>query len=255
MRRTGWLTVFSVAMGYLEATVVVYLRQLYYPGGFRFPLVPMNPALAATEFGREAATVAMLAGVGVLFGKNRSERLAGFVFSFALWDMAYYAFLQLLLDWPESLFTWDILFLIPIPWVGPVLAPGLLSVTMIGLAWAIIHRQRQGRSVGLKRGEWLLLTGGSLIVISSFVEDYARYVWQQHKELWHLSSQTNLFAEASAYTPVSFNWLLFGSGECLLLWAIYRLASRRCVPPGVPKPPSDSQPNEQESFSDYLNPL
>ena len=50
-------------------------------------------------------------------------------------------------------------------------------------------------------------------------------------------------------------WLLFGAGECLLLWAIYRLASRRYVLPDVTKPPTDSQANEQESFSDFLNPL
>ena len=30
------LTLFAVAFGYLEATVVVYLRQIYYPDGFQF---------------------------------------------------------------------------------------------------------------------------------------------------------------------------------------------------------------------------
>jgi hypothetical protein len=33
-----WLAVFSMAMGYLESAVVVYLRKLYYPDGFKFPL-------------------------------------------------------------------------------------------------------------------------------------------------------------------------------------------------------------------------
>jgi hypothetical protein len=78
-RRITWLMAFSVAMGYLEAAVVVYLRALYYPTGFRFPLAPISPALAVTEFWREAATLVMLAGVGFLFGKDRAERLAGFV--------------------------------------------------------------------------------------------------------------------------------------------------------------------------------
>jgi hypothetical protein len=31
--------VFGVAMAFLEASVVVYLRQLYYPGVFAIPLV------------------------------------------------------------------------------------------------------------------------------------------------------------------------------------------------------------------------
>ena len=32
------LTLFSIAMGLLEAVVVMYLRELYYPAGFAFPL-------------------------------------------------------------------------------------------------------------------------------------------------------------------------------------------------------------------------
>ena len=35
-----WLTVFAIAMGFLETTVVVYLREILYPNGFSFPLAP-----------------------------------------------------------------------------------------------------------------------------------------------------------------------------------------------------------------------
>ena len=31
------LIIFAVSMGFLEAIVVVYIRELYYPDGFRFP--------------------------------------------------------------------------------------------------------------------------------------------------------------------------------------------------------------------------
>jgi hypothetical protein len=49
-----WLTIYAVAMAYVESAVVVYLRALYYPHGFDLPLVPMPPAMVAIETGREA---------------------------------------------------------------------------------------------------------------------------------------------------------------------------------------------------------
>src|ERR1044072_1504154 len=90
-----WLTIFSIAMGYLETAVVVYLRKLYYPGGFNFPLVPVTLDIAKTEFWREAATLIMLVGIGVLAGKNKTQRFAYFLLSFAVWDIFYYVFLKM----------------------------------------------------------------------------------------------------------------------------------------------------------------
>src|SRR5258706_13054156 len=109
-----WLALFSIAMGFLEAAVVVYLRKIYYPEGFRFPLAMMDPQLATIELLREASTVIMLAGVGILAGRSPQQRLALFFAAFSIWDLLYYVFLKLLLRWPESFFTWDILFLIPV---------------------------------------------------------------------------------------------------------------------------------------------
>ncbi|CAN5476760.1 hypothetical protein BH10BAC1_BH10BAC1_14060 [soil metagenome] len=122
-----WLTVFSIAMGFLETSIVVYLRKLYYPAGFEFPLVPVPIDIATTEFWREVATIIMLIGAGVMAGKNATQRFVFFLYSFAIWDIFYYVFLKLLRNWPESLFTWDILFLIPVPCVGPVIAPCIVS--------------------------------------------------------------------------------------------------------------------------------
>ena len=169
-----WLTLFSVAMGYLEAVVVVYLRELYYPAGFRFPLVSMRSDLVAIELGREAATLVMLAGVGVMFGRNGTERLAGFLYAFAVWDLGYYLSLKVTLGWPATLLDWDLLFLIPVPWVGPVLAPCVLSATMIALAGGLLYRQRGG-TIRIRRADWGLLVLGSGVVIASFVGDYARF--------------------------------------------------------------------------------
>jgi hypothetical protein len=92
-----WLTFFSIAMGYLETSVVVYLRELYYPQGFDFPLAPISPSLAVTEFWREVATIVMLWGVGVLAGRSKTEKFALFLYSFAIWDIFYYIFLKILL--------------------------------------------------------------------------------------------------------------------------------------------------------------
>src|SRR5580700_10847047 len=120
-----WLTAFSIAMGFLEAAVVIYLRKMYYPNGFHFPLTVVEPDIGLTEFLREAATVIMLLAIGILTGKNTSQKFGIFLFCFAIWDIFYYVFLKMLIGWPASLLDWDILFLIPVPWVGPVLAPCL----------------------------------------------------------------------------------------------------------------------------------
>ena len=71
-RKIFWLTAFSIAMGFMEAAVVVYLRKIYYPSGFHFPLAPVEPSIGMTEFLREAATIIMLLAIGILTGKNTS---------------------------------------------------------------------------------------------------------------------------------------------------------------------------------------
>ncbi len=110
-------------MGFLEAIVVVYVRELYYPDGFNFPLKPMPGWLIAVELVRELCTLLMLGGCGLDFRQEYLfQRLAVFLFIFGVWDIFYYIGLKIFLNWPESLFTWDILFLIPITWIGPVLA-------------------------------------------------------------------------------------------------------------------------------------
>jgi hypothetical protein len=114
MRNTiVWLTLFGISMGFLETSVVVYLREILYPNGFDFPLSMFPKHLALTEILREAATVIMLVAVGIFTGRTRTEKFGFFIFTFAVWDIFYYVFLKALLNWPESLLTWDILFLIP----------------------------------------------------------------------------------------------------------------------------------------------
>ena len=215
-------------MGYMESTVVVYLRKIYYPDGFKFPLIPVSPDIAVIEFCREAATIIMLIGAGLMAGKNTAQRFAFFIYSFAIWDIFYYVFLKVLLNWPASLFTWDILFLIPVPWVGPVIAPCIVSLTMIVLTLIIVYHQEKDKHVHISFIEWMFLILGSITVIFSFLWDYIMYLSMHgaDKAVWTLSSNSNMFEEVSNYIPQSFNWWLFGAGEGFLLIALLHILRR-----------------------------
>lgn len=223
------VSIFAVAMAFLETTVVVYLRALYYPGGFDFPLSAMDPSMLKIEILREAATLIMLLNVGWLNGRNPSEKLAWFIYSFAVWDIFYYVFLKVILDWPSSLFSWDILFLIPTMWVGPVLAPLILSATMILLALMLLYFKRTARPAEIRGAEWFLLIFGSLIVIFTFCHDFLSFglSHMSFRQMWDLIVQGQSSALAFGYIPRDFSWVLFGAGESLLLYAILRLAKRK----------------------------
>ncbi|MFL5763071.1 MAG: hypothetical protein ACJ77K_03955 [Bacteroidia bacterium] len=222
-----WLTLFSIAMGYLETSVVVYLRKLYYPGGFKFPLVPVTREVATVEFWREAATIIMLLGIGILAGKNPAQRFVFFLYSFAVWDLFYYVFLKVALNWPESLFTWDILFLIPIPWVGPVITPCIVCLSMIFFTGIVIYHQEKGKHVHLSFMEWMLFTAGSIVTILSFCWDYIVYVSKHPAKLsWTLGSREALFDEVKDYIPQEFNWSLFFAGQFIVWLAIFFVYKR-----------------------------
>jgi tellurite resistance protein TehA-like permease len=136
------LAVFAVAMAFVEAAVVVYLRGLFYPEGFYATLAEFPVFYYGTEVFREAATIIMLASVAVLAARrNWWERGAYFLFCFGVWDIFYYVWLYALLAWPPSLMTSDVLFLIPIPWVAPVVAPVSASVVMIAASVWILARK------------------------------------------------------------------------------------------------------------------
>jgi hypothetical protein len=212
------LILFSMAMGFLESAVVVYLREIYYPNGFTFPLQPIDGPIALTEIIREAATLIMLITIGILTGRTKTECFGFFIFAFGIWDIFYYVFLFLLLGWPESLLTWDILFLIPTTWVGPVLGPVINSLSMIALALLISTFTNYSRAVHINRNEWLLLVSGSLAVIVSYVEDYIRYLQGKFTfwEIFHPGRVDELMEYALDYIPVDFSWWIFIVGQLLI---------------------------------------
>ena len=216
-----WLTIFSIAMGYLESAVVVYLRAIMYPQGFAFPLASFDPHLALTEIFREAATIIMLLGAGIIAGKTFSERFAWFIYCFAVWDIFYYVFLKILLNWPESLMTWDILFLIPATWIGPVISPLIVSLTMIILALLIIFYSN-GRHVKISVAEWIIFIVGSHVLILAFIWDYSKFILSRYSlgEIWRMPNYRPLHELGMQFVPQSFNWFLFCLGELIIISGI-----------------------------------
>ncbi len=216
------VSLFAVAMGFLESAVVVYLREIYYPGGFHFPLASIDRPIAITEIIREAATMIMLAIIGYLAGKSLSSRFAWFLYSFAIWDIFYYIFLKALLDWPESLMTDDILFLIPVTWVGPVISPVIVALSMIGLAVIVLVFDYRGIKTRIDKREWVLLISGSAILILAFTWDYSRFILNEYSfaEIWTLPNKQELYDYASKYVPFKFNWLLFVTGQLVIVTGI-----------------------------------
>ena len=169
--RIVWVAIFGVAFAFVESSVVVYLRSLYYPEGFEFPLRVMSREHLLVELVREAATIVMLVSVGLLAGVKRWERFGYFIIAFGVWDVFYYVWLKLLLDWPCGVFDWDILFLIPLPWVGPVIAPILISILMVVCGSLIVLRIARGGEFKPGSLSWFLALGGVILALYSFVKD------------------------------------------------------------------------------------
>ena len=146
----------------------------------------------AIEIGREVATLVMLLGVAMVMSDDRWERFLLFCLSFGIWDIFYYIWLRVFLDWPPSLLTWDILFLIPVPWIGPVLAPVIISVALIIGSLLLLRAQGQGRPPRISPGVWGLAIVGGGIVLLSFMLDFRAVLAQLE--------------------PPPFRWWLFASG-------------------------------------------
>jgi hypothetical protein len=167
--RYVWLWILGLAIGWFEASVVVYLRKLYYPDGFRFPVVLADLDIALVEIAREAASLVLLAAGARLAGAFFLERFAAFMILFGIWDIFYYVVLKLLLDWPDSLATWDVLFLIPVPWIGPVWAPVMVSIALVSIGTYLFHTAERPRRI--RALDWLVEIGAGLVVILSFTVD------------------------------------------------------------------------------------
>jgi hypothetical protein len=217
-----WVTLFSIAMAYLESAIVVYLRALMYPGGFDFPLVMVEKQIIITEVFREVSTIIILLAISIVTGKYFVERFAWFIYCFGVWDIFYYVFLKILIGWPESFMTWDVLFLVPVAWIGPVITPVITSFTMILLAGFIIWFSSLNIKVIIKWQEWILLVAGSLILIIGWSWDYTRFILKHVSisDLFSFANKNALYEFVQVYVPASFNWILYWVGELVILSGI-----------------------------------
>ena len=226
MRRViAALFLFGISFGYVEAAVVVYLRAIYDPvrqrihpertPGDLFPLItpqqlanagPENPRRLLIEIGREAATMVMLGSVAIAVARNFHQWFAAFAIVFGVWDIMFYAFLKLMIQWPASLSTWDILFLIPLPWVGPVWAPVLVALSMI-VCGLIVLRSKNVHGTAL---HWIGVLAGAAVIVIAFVWDFRN--------------------TSAGGLPNPFNWPLFLLGEAIGLTAFLTAARSRGYP-------------------------
>jgi hypothetical protein len=132
------LAVFGIAMAHLEGVVVVYLRKalgMLDSESNKESIEKIGPYYLKIEITREAATIIMLVVIAFLVGSSWLERGIFFLWTFAFWDLFYYLSLYILIKWPPTFKTIDVLFLIPKPWIAPVWFPiGVSSLTIIVIA-------------------------------------------------------------------------------------------------------------------------
>lgn len=123
------LTLFSIAFGAEEAIIVVYLRSL----AARAPY--------SLEAWREACTIVVLATIAWIAASRLDRRLRAFLFSFGVWDIVYYVGLWVLSGSP-GLTEYDVLFLIPVPWIAPVWAVMSFAAALVLFGIFGIARKR-----------------------------------------------------------------------------------------------------------------
>ncbi len=211
-----YLGLFATSMGYLEAAVVVYLRKIIYPNNFLFPLViDISNKFFFIEIARELSTIIILFMVAVLAGKKFIERFSYFLYIFAIWDIFYYLFLKITINWPASFLDWDILFLIPIPWTSPVLAPLVCSLTMIILSSLVFYLFKKYPSlINLSKVEWALFSIGTSTIFISFIWEFTSILI---KNFYQIIYGKTLDKIISVYIPDRFHWEIFGLGEALII--------------------------------------
>jgi hypothetical protein len=210
--RWAIVMVFAIAMAWLEAATVFYIRTLVDRiEPYQANPLPINGALGNVELWREAATLVMIATLGVLAGRTWRRRAGYAALAFGAWDIFYYVFLRLISGWPRTLMDWDILFLLPLPWWGPVLAPA--SIALVMMLWGTVATQASDRGTGA-RWTWALGSIGAALALALFMIDAWRALPHGRDAVLQV-------------LPTTFNWPLFWIALLLIaLPALHPVASR-----------------------------
>ena len=175
----------------VEAAVVIYLRQLLQVQGSNINLSGIPPEIFTVEIVREFTTLIMLISVGVLAGSRPMGRFGSFIIAFGVWDIFYYVFLSIFQGWPRSFLDWDLLFLIPVPWMAPVLAPVLVSCGLIFSGYWLLIREQQKKRMVVSLSDWIIEAVATVLILYSFTNNN------------------------SVSTPEVFSWIIFLAGLVL----------------------------------------
>ncbi len=205
--RFGWLALFAASFGFLEAAVVVYLRELTYPEGFSFPLRLLSARLGGIELAREGSTLVMLAGAAALAARGFWGRFGAFAVAFGVWDLLYYAALRGLLGWPASWATWDVLFLIPGIWTGPVASAAAIALLLVvcgGLMW---RRAADGYTPRPRAWHVVSALAALGLLLAAFLGNHSLVL--------------------TGGVPVRFPWVLWSGGALVGLHAFWDLFLKR----------------------------
>jgi hypothetical protein len=214
-----WSTVvaFAMAMAWVEAAVVVYLRSMMHRlEPYQSDPLPVIGGFASIELPRELATLVMLFTVGWLAGRTWRARLGYAAIAFGVWDIFYYVFLKIICGWPHSLLDWDVLFLLPLPWWGPVLAPVLISLLMIlwGTFASQFERAPHTRS---NWRVWVLNFTGVALALYVFMADAIAVIPRG-------------FGALRTMLPERFNWPLFCVALALMSAPLLQMGRRWLTP-------------------------
>jgi len=193
--RTRWVvvTVFAIAMAWVEAASVFYIRALVDRiEPYQADPLPVNGALGNVELWREAATLVMIATLGLLAGRTWRHRAGYAALAFGVWDVFYYVFLRAISGWPRALLDWDILFLLPLPWWGPVFAP--VSIALVMIVWGTLSTQL--RDAATARWTWALGSVGIVLALAVFMIDAMQALPHGRDAVLQV-------------LPTTFNWPLF----------------------------------------------
>ncbi len=169
------LAVFAAALAFVEAAVVVDLRAVLGAGPI-FPMKDLPPLLLSVEIGREAATLIMLVLVAMLAVRGAARRMGAFLFLFSVWDVFYYLWLRVATGWPAGVEAWDVLFLVPLPWVGPVWSVLVICAGMSVFAVLFLRMPEEAR---FSPGVWGWLCGvvGAAAVVANYILEWQKIAY------------------------------------------------------------------------------
>lgn len=215
LRRWIAVVLYAIAMALVEAAVVTYLRVfLGRVDPHQYQPLDVPSWLLSTEMAREAATMVMLVAVGWLAGRTPRSRFGYFLIAFGVWDIFYYVFLAPMSGWPRSILDWDVLFLIPLPWWGPVLAPVSIAVLMIAGGTLMSQFEQEGMELWPARWAWMLSLAGAVVALYVFMADSLDAIGGGEETL-------------RTVLPTWFNWPLFTVALALMAAPIADMGHRR----------------------------